>query len=315
MQQKLSGHLWRGHLVGTNSGPIIARFDAVGDVVQVRALFWDTTRGPSLVEADGQLEGSNLQLVMTRLGSQRPPYSALQLVFDSDFDGCFGKWVTSYMTGGTATLKRATRRSWVVDLGFAWLVGPFVFFRWLNIHIRTIYALTVLLLALLDGVTSAYHLNSPALVIFLVAAAYLYQDLLLDVVRRFGIRRIGGVELQPSPQSPPGATAQDLAAALAGMPEPLLLLALDSYLVARTKALLAWLVHREEEATRDQLFQRALELGITNENIGPTLEALLITGCVAIPDGERIKATERGMAIVRQIARLAGGEWLPAAGA
>ena len=280
---------------GTNRGYLAVRLEQSGDVLSGKALLRDQEFGTTVVAFSGKLSGSQAELRLSDfLGSApiTPLYGELKLNFDKDLQSAEGSWQTDIGTQGTCKLwpAKVARSLWQLRLAGS---NGRIFLRRYG---AAVYTATLFVVAVLNLV-KVFEISYPSLILLLVPVPYVFRKYLVELINAYRVRRIGPVELEP--QNP---LTEDIRRVIAQqVQETVAFVALNGFLVLRTKLILIWL--SQNPAVDRALFNGyAAAIGVPADNLDATWSALISSGCAALT-GERLTITDLGRRYVAFLIR------------
>jgi hypothetical protein len=281
---------WRGYLTGTNRGTILLRLKQNGGKVCAKAVVLDHQFGPAVVWLNGTLSGAKLELRFADFRSEagiRPLDGTVILNINEESGIAEGTWQTDIGTSGVCRLHASSLNllCWGLRLVAARLRQ--LIFKWA----ATIYLLFVLAIAIanLSGIA---QLSWPVLVLLLLPAPFLFaSDLarLIAVLRGVGVRKLGLLELDQNP--PPSEIVEMLRQQTQ---ETVTFFLCDNFFVLRTKLLLI-LLAQQRSVDRAEFNALATGLGVPNDNIETTWNAILSSRCAKLEGSNVIMATDLGL--------------------
>jgi hypothetical protein len=306
---------WRGSLTGTNRGALLVLLSQREQIVTAKILFKDQQYGYNVISAQGKLEGNILNLAGTDFNgiAQFTPVSGnCELKFNDDFSSARGEWKTDLGTIGTAIIYPITMNSmrWN-DRLLAVQAG-----LWLRRRGALIYTLFLATMAILDSL-KVVQVSYPGLILLLLPSPYIFRGYLwefMGMLHQGRVKKIGPVEIQlavpaePTPASPLAKPiSEDSRKAIT---EATQFLQFDIWFVDRTKRLVLWLA-QVSKADSNQVFATATALGVPQENMHATIDAIIRTGCAIVqPDGV-VQITELGKKYAQYVNQRTIGDGAP----
>ncbi len=270
--------LWRGYLTGTNRGRLWLRMKEGREGVRGCALFLDQMLGQSVIRLEGSRSDRNVELRILSFQSLAPlaanPLDGrVKFELAEDLKSATGTWHTDIGTNGSGS----------VSLGGlpgsfqARLAAARLRFFWRR-HLPSLYTLLVGLLVALAASERA-KLSTPILILILVPAPYVFRRHIAELIHAFRLRRLGPVEFREQ-----GPVSAEVRAAISTATQEAVRFALtDGYFVPRTKQVLLSLV-QSRTLTRPDFEKLCAGLGITDENVEATWQALLVAGCATVDE-------------------------------
>jgi hypothetical protein len=292
---------WRGYKVGTNRAEALARLKLDGDLLTGRVAMLDRIFGAVAVKVVGTLQDQRANLELREFRGFRTgttegvtlPVTG-NLVVDINFDRGIaeGQWATDIGTRGVCRFQK-TPNAWFRLYS---TIAAAHLLRWIRIAYLSFLFATFLLDAL-----GRLHLSYPGLILALVPAGYLFRFEAMELIRILGVKKLWGAEFQqPSTQNLPNP---EVSSEPRPIQEAMRFVILDYFFAPRTKIMLLWL-YAERAVDRAQFDAFARQIGVPQENIENTWNALFSTECATLSDG-RIVITDLGKRYVE--ARLQTG--------
>ncbi len=275
-----------------------------GQLLTARALFIDYAAGPALVSLKGHLKDghADLQLSAFRalavgLGRFLPLSGNLTLDFNPEFSRATGPWRTGIGTNGTCTLESTDLSTfrWQIVRSAAYLAIAWQYTRLITrACLPALYALALFTILILSGLRK-FDLSYPEVILALVPAPYVFRNPIAELIRLWGITKLGPVELQrPITDEIRRSIAQQVQ-------DTVIFLSLNTFLVPRTKLMLHWL-SSYTTVNRQSFEAFAAHIGVPPENMDNTWNALIASGCARLDQGNLV-ITEVGR---RYVAYLTG---------
>ena len=282
----------------------MVRLDRHGSALDACVVLHDRVLGPSVLWLAGTIQDTHadLELVDARpIGATTPTGVRLSLDFSADLLAAKGIWTTDVTAGWcefrVAKISTVTwwRRLAVtrVQIAGEWML-PWA------------YGACLVAVALLDLLWRQADLSYPSLVLLLLPALFIFRghlERVIGILRESGIRKFGPVEFG---QNPLGEEARRLIAQLAQqMQEASAFIIVDQVLAPLTKILLIRL-RTTPPVDRSQFDVHARLVGVPEDNLDATWNALLLTGCAQM-DAQTLKlgVTLLGRRYVDHLQRLA----------
>ena len=270
---------WKGYLSGTNRGSLVMQVKQQGNILLCKAIFEDQTFGPAMLSLEGKLVGTRAELRLINfcgLVLTAPLDGQLILNFVQDFRAAEGTWQTDIGTSGICKVHVAaiSAARWSARLFKAkakLLWGKFA---------SLTYAIFLLAIVIFDffKILEVSYWN---LVLILIPAAYIFRTQLAELIELISTRvsKLGPVEFRQTPLT------EDLRRVFAQqIQETVGFVALDGFLVLRTKLLLIWL--NQGAVDRAQFNAYATAIGVPADNLDETWGAIITSGCATLAEGK-----------------------------
>lgn len=297
---------WKGTFGGSNRGVLWIRTAQSGAELSARCLLHDVVYGSAIAILNGTIEGASARLELVRhkpFGPAQPVRMEVTFSFSSDSRTAYGMWRTDVGTAGDLRIAEVPRlsRTWVVRSVCTDLVV------WMRARFAAAYLLSLIAIAF-GAVVGAVELGTPLFLLLLIPAPFVLQKTLartIDLLRGLNVRKIGPLEFS---QAPLDERTQQLAGMLDQQAQRAsAFLVVDTLLALFTKLMLLWLLNGGGEASRDDFDAQARTLGILDDQLGPTIDAMLKTGCAAIDASTgRIRLTSFGQDYAQHLSRALG---------
>ncbi|HZU41749.1 MAG TPA: hypothetical protein VE994_03685 [Terriglobales bacterium] len=242
-----------------------------------KALLLDHQFGPATMWFTGTLADKKLALRMTRCRSKAPlqPLDGkVTASLDEKSQHIEGTWETDIGTSGSCRFD-SSHSSW--PRWILWLIGaklrPSRWFAFLY--------MAFLFVCAIGSMTSSIHLSSFAVILLLLPAPFLFtSDIarLITAFRQAGVKRAGPFEFEqnlPTMEIVAPATQQDQ--------ENIAFAQLNRFFVLRTKILLM-VLDKANGMSLAEFRNLAPSLGVAEDNVVITLQAIVQTGCAEIHD-------------------------------
>lgn len=224
-----------------------------------------------------------------------------------------GSFVTDAGTHGNIRFRKASRWG-KIQLSIPLSVHKLYrlikkYVRW---RFRTAYFAFVVVLAVLS-VTGKLpsKISTMEVVVLLVPLIFLFSDKLREMIQATAVRKIGPVEFQEQAKPLPQFNLPQLVRVLHdeyGDNVPLFS-ALTEFLVPRTKNLLRRIVSLNRSLTLSEFNALAKKIGVPDQNLDATFEALVRSGCITINDKGELLVQEVGKQFLRFETHLAQISW------
>lgn len=285
---------WAGRIGGTNRGTLMVRFDRHVNALDACVVLHDRVLGPSVLWLAGTIQNAHadLELVDMRPTSPVTPTDVrLSLDFSPGFLTTKGTWRTDVNTAGWCELRVAKLSAAAWQLRFA-LTRVHLAGLWI---LPWVYGAFLVAVALLDLLWEKTDLSYPSLVLLLVPVPFIFRAHLegvIRIIRESGIKRFGPVEFE---QNPLGEEVRQLIVQLAQqMQEASAFIIVDQVLAPLTKILLIWL-SANPPVDRSQFDVHAKLVGVPQDNLDATWNALIVTGCAHLnPQTSKLGVTPLG---------------------
>lgn len=266
---------WSGYLNGTNRGRVLIRMCSKADRVFTAGLLQDNRFGPARIEANGPINGNTANLRILSVQSRAPidPLDGLiDIKFSPDGTTAEGTWSTDAGAAGHCRLVKTK----YLYLRWCWKSFSAAIGRCLHRNKARIYLVLILALACLS-IFKKIDLRYPSLALILLIAIYAFEDQIVHLIEVFRLKKFGPVEFREQ-----GPLSPEIKAAIAGAsPQANRFALTDVSFALRTKLVLLSLVQRVSISRAD--FEKlAASLGITDEYVERTWQALIVTGCASV---------------------------------
>ena len=279
--------VWQGYIVGTNIGVLYARFYNREDDLRVNVFFADHQFGPTTVCARRKASDSTGIFTLSQFCSVAPFVPSggqLSLVFGQNFLTAEGTWLTDLGTSGTCKLSYTGMSPIALYLATLPIRIKWFFGRWIP-FVYISFLLAIAIASLFDCVS----LTTLNLILLLLPTPILFSPQLAKLIatlRDAKVKKLGPLELdQPAPSQ-----AIVAAAVTPGSQFAEAFKVLNKFFVPRTKVILS-AIAQKGEVGHAEFGQLAASFGTPIENIPPTLEALVKTGCVNEGAGKIVLTT------------------------
>lgn len=199
---------------------------------------------------------------------------------------------------GTATLYRAR------TLGKLQLYIPAVIhtsFRCLKKYIRFrlkyFYLLFLIILSSLSALGKLpSKINIVEVVVLLIPLFFMFIEDIRRLVSILALRRLGPIEFQEQKQHPSGMTLKQVVQELNREFKNLapMFFTLTRFLVPNTKTLLRLIIIHDRPLSEREFSDLASSIGIAEDNIPATRDALINSKCITTTESSRLVATDIG---------------------
>jgi hypothetical protein len=218
-----------------------------------------------------------------------PPQQAkIIITYKPEFRRIEAQFATNIGTYGTLTLRRA-------DLGGKLQLSiPGVLQRtyrrikrYFLYRLRYLYLLFVIALVVASVLGKVSQKpNTVEAIILLVPLFFMFSDRIRDLIAALALRKVGPIEFQEQAKAPVGFTPAQIVTMLSGefgdrLP---LFSGLTQFFVPRTKTILRLMAAYGRALTINEFNDLAKMVGVPEENLAATREALVSSGCVTLGD-------------------------------
>ena len=289
---------WKGYVAGTNRGQVIIRMKQRDNNLRVKALLKDEAFGASIFTLLGNIRDNRGDLRILESwtpGLVRPLDGKMTLEFGADQISAEGRWETDIGTTGLCK---------IYAVSFFKLRWWFLLFKakalfLLRKAFPAIYTSALIIVAGLD-LSRIVQISYPTLFLLLVPSPYVYRLHLKELIQAYRVKRIGPVELEQE------ALKENIKPEMASInPALAAFILLNHFFVSRTKLILLWL-SQKQTVTYGDFVEYAKKIGIPDENIEITRQAIIYAGCASV-DEDKVTITDFGKQYVAYINRLTSG--------
>lgn len=295
---------WSGYGEGVTVSGIHVRIKESDEGLKIYALAKTLDAENEVIEFDGRLESkikANLELLsyVSDNPENIPPRNVhVTLEAKPDTEQLEGKFATDIGTHGTVRLRKARR--W----GRFLLSIPFVFHRAYRhlkrfTHKRFRYGyfslvITLSVLSVLGMIPS--KMSAVEAIVLLVPLLFMFSDSIRQIITAMAVRKFGPVEFQEQAKPSPELNLPQLVTALHGEfgDKVTLFSALTEFLVPKTKSLLRLIISLNRNISMSEFNALAKKLGVPDENLTPTLQALVSGECISVNELGEVVVKDAG---------------------
>lgn len=312
--------LWQGYTEGTAVGRAYVRISGTAQHLEATALVLRSEGFGEAYKLRGR-EISNTEAVLEMAGCavdfhsvNMPRTLKANIAVASDGSVLDGKWATDIGTLGNIRLYRANGvAKFVALIPFCLHLVYRTAKRLARKYFRYAYLIFTVMLAVqsLFGHTAG-KISMTEAVMLLTPLLFMFRDKIYNLILSLRLRKAGPFEFYAQLANPPAGSVQ------AGYDQLRdefgnhfqRLDAVARFIVPRTRYLLQVIDHFNRELTQADFFSLTRGVGIPEDNIVATHQALINAGCVAVTNSGSLVITEFGRQLLhfdrRAIALLAG---------
>lgn len=307
--QALSGK-WSGYTEGVAGGRIYLRIDGISDHLTAIALILRNDGFSELYQFQGRSpNGTDAVFTMDTVVVDAPyVQTPRRLRIESHLDSTTGemqaKWSTDILTYGTAWLrKQGGIADYVLAMPYVghcvYRYSKLFFRKWLR-YAYLMFTVTIATYSALSA--SDTKLNFPESILLTVPLIFLFGDKLRFLIHFVGLKEAGPLKFEQQPQTAmegrdPNAFVNELRAEFGDHLDTFF--GLERFLVPRTIYLLRLISHYGRPLSQAEFTEYALSIGIPNDNILLTVNALASSKLVTLNDAKQAVITPLGHDFLR----------------
>lgn len=286
-------NFWKGYISGTNRGKIILSMEGSERTLNGKGILFDQKYGPSTFRLSGSIEGRSGKMNMDEFQGffGVPPLDGeVNLTFTTDYKSAEGNWKSDIGTAGSLKIDSFSNSQfkWMRT----WYWNKLQIF--LSRNLKILYGLFYLIIIIIS-LSRAIEISFVLLILLFTPGLYIFRYEIRGLIEALGLKKIAGAEFQE--RKPTLAPAPTPYSSLSTEIDKFLYL--DGFFVPKTKLLLLWFGDKNSVEVA-QLINYALLIGIADNNISNTAEALENTNCIAFKD-KKYKLSDFGKKYIKNI--------------